>query len=127
MDGGETGPCRRLYLREMVARFGHHLAWHWNLGEESSQTTAQLQDMARVIHDLDPYGKLIAVHNRSPHSDRQLESLLAPLLGNISALTGASIQCDWDNAHRDVGEWVARSAAAGTEWVVTNDEQGEGT
>ena len=124
MDGGETGPCRRLYLREMVARFGHHLALHWNLGEENTQTTAQLQNMASALHALDPYGKLIAVHNRSPRSEQQLESLLGPLLGNMSDLTGASIQCDWDDTHRDVGEWVARSAAAGTEWVVTNDEQG---
>jgi hypothetical protein len=40
LDGGDLGVERRLYLRELVARFGHHLALNWNLGEESTLTTA---------------------------------------------------------------------------------------
>jgi hypothetical protein len=32
------GPERKLYLRELIARFGHHLALNWNLGEENTQT-----------------------------------------------------------------------------------------
>ena len=27
LDDGELGPERKLYYREMIARFGHHLAW----------------------------------------------------------------------------------------------------
>lgn len=33
LDGGNTGPLRQLYLRELMARFGHHLALNFNLGE----------------------------------------------------------------------------------------------
>lgn len=33
LDGGELDPERKLYLRELIARFGHHLALNWNLGE----------------------------------------------------------------------------------------------
>jgi hypothetical protein len=33
---GHTGVQRRVYLRELVARFGHHLAVTWNLGEETA-------------------------------------------------------------------------------------------
>ena len=40
LDGGNLGPERRLYLREMVARFGYVLALNWNLGEENTQTPA---------------------------------------------------------------------------------------
>ena len=34
LDDGELGPERKLYYREMIARFGHHLASEWNLCEE---------------------------------------------------------------------------------------------
>ena len=34
LDDGELGPERKLYYREMIARFGHHLALEWNLCEE---------------------------------------------------------------------------------------------
>ena len=38
LDGGALGPERRLYLRELVARFGYQLALNWNLGEENTQS-----------------------------------------------------------------------------------------
>ena len=41
MDGGELGPERKLYCRELVARFGHHQALNWNLGEENTQSTEE--------------------------------------------------------------------------------------
>src|SRR5690606_26153879 len=31
LDGGKLGVERKLYYREMIARFGHHLALNWNL------------------------------------------------------------------------------------------------
>ena len=34
LDDGELGTERKLYYREMIARFGHHLALEWNLCEE---------------------------------------------------------------------------------------------
>ena len=42
LDNGELGPQRKLYYRELIARFSHHLALNWNLGEEiNDATTAQ--------------------------------------------------------------------------------------
>ncbi|MFN3486371.1 MAG: DUF5060 domain-containing protein [Planctomycetota bacterium] len=41
LDGGALGPQRKLYYRELVARFAHHLALVWNLGEENTNTDAQ--------------------------------------------------------------------------------------
>ena len=32
LDRGDTGPLRRLYFSELIARFGHHPALIWNLG-----------------------------------------------------------------------------------------------
>lgn len=46
LDGGALGPERKLYLRELITRFGHHLALTWNLGEENTQTPEEQRAMA---------------------------------------------------------------------------------
>ncbi len=121
LDGGALGPQRKLYLRELVARFGYELALLWNLGEENTQTTAQQRDMAQYLRDIDPYrDRNIVVHT---FPDTQ-ETIYPPLLGRQSALTGASVQTAYDHVHERVRRWVTASAAAGVPWVVANDEQG---
>ena len=62
-DGGDVGRVRKLYYRELVARFGHHLAVHWNLGEENSQTDRQRVDMAQAFFDVDAYHSNVVIHN----------------------------------------------------------------
>ena len=49
MDAGELGPERRLYYRELIARFAHHLGFYWNVGEENDNTPAQRQGL-RAVH-----------------------------------------------------------------------------
>ena len=34
LDNGAIGANTKLYYRELIARFGHHLALNWNIGEE---------------------------------------------------------------------------------------------
>jgi len=46
LDDGELGTERMLYYRELIARFGHHLALQWNLCEEYN-----------LGLDLDPSGR----------------------------------------------------------------------
>lgn len=48
LDGGDLGPQRKLYCRELIARFGHNLALNWNLGEENTQSLAQQQAFAKT-------------------------------------------------------------------------------
>ncbi len=119
LDGGELGVERKLYLREMIARFGHELGLTWNLGEENSQTTEQQRAMARFVHDTDPYHHHIVIHTFPDQQDL----VYPPLLGARSALTGASLQNGWDVAHQRVLRWVRASEAAGKPWVVASDEQ----
>ena len=38
LDGGRLGSERKLYCRELIARFGYLLALNWNLGEENTQS-----------------------------------------------------------------------------------------
>ncbi len=121
LDGGDLGPQRILYLRELIARFGHNLALNWNLGEENTQSTGQIRDMARFIRQTDPYGHPIVLHT---YPD-QHEQVYGPLLGDQAVLTGLSIQnSDVSTTHAEAVHWVARSEETGHPWVVAHDEPG---
>lgn len=120
LDGGDLGPQRRLYYRELIARFSYLLALNWNMGEENSQTTQQLKDMAEYIDKTDPYNHNIVVHT----FPGEQEKVYNPLLGNNSKLTGVSLQNQWNIVHKRTLKWVNESTQAGKPWVVANDEQG---
>ena len=119
LDGGSLGRERKLYCRELIARFGHLLALNWNLGEENTQSAAEQRDMAQYLRNLDPYDHHIVVHTFPGDQDR----VYSALLGNQSVLTGVSLQNPWDQAHQQTLKWVQQSARAGRPWVVAHDEQ----
>jgi hypothetical protein len=123
LDKGDLGTQRKLYYRELVARFSHHLALNWNLGEEiNDATTAQKVAWANYFWTHDPYQHHIVIHNMNdPHYD---------LLGDASALTGFSLQTskpDFSQVHRRTRNYIDRSVAAGKPWVVACDEPGDAT
>lgn len=119
LDGGQLGPERKLYCRELIARFGHALALNWNLGEENTQTTPDRVAMARYIRDTDPYDHHLVIHT----FPNQQDEVYPPLLGDASPLTGASLQTPWHRVHQLTLKWLLASAEAGRPWVVANDEQ----
>jgi len=120
LDGGELGPQRKLYLREIIARFGHNLALNWNLGEENTQTLAQQRAMADFIAETDPYDHLIVIHTYP----KDHQKVYGPLIKG-SAVRGASLQnSNVANCHRDTLRWVRQSAEADNPWVVSFDEPG---
>ena len=123
LDAGQLGPERKLYYRELIARFGHHLALNWNLGEEvglgHKVSTQQKQDWANYFWQLDPYKHHMVIHNGDNHFD---------LLGDASPLTGFSLQtnqADFRNVHPATLKYLRRSAKAGKPWVVACDEPGD--
>lgn len=121
LDGGDLGPQRKLYLREMIARYGHLPALNWNLGEENTQSTAQILAMTRYIREIDPYGHPIVLHTYPNQQDKVYQ----PLLGNKEALHGLSIQnSDVADTHREAVKWVRLSEQSGLPWVVAHDESG---
>jgi len=119
LDGGSLGLERKLYYRELIARFGYLLALNWNLGEENTQTTEQQTAAAQFFAANDPCRHLVVVHTYPDQQDR----VYVPLLGANSGLTGVSLQNSWENAHQRVLRWVRESERAGKPWVVANDEQ----
>ncbi|MCL6275683.1 PKD domain-containing protein, partial [Muricauda sp. 2012CJ35-5] len=128
LDGGELDVERKLYYRELVSRFGHHLALNWNLGEENDlysnlgdSSNSRIVAYADYIRAIDPYDHPITVHSFPDEQDQ----LYQPLLGTGNALTGPSIQSLIGDIHADVKRWVEASKVAGKPWAVANDEQGD--
>ena len=121
LDGGNLGAQRKLYCRELIARFGHNLALNWNLGEENTQSTKQQQAMIDYIASQDAYGHNIVLHTYPDQQDK----IYNPLLGDKSQLTGLSLQnSSLRTTHAQTVKWVSKSREAGKPWIVAFDESG---
>jgi hypothetical protein len=120
LDAGNLGPQRKLYYRELVARFGYELALNWNFGEENTQTPEQQRAEIAYMAGIDPYQHPRVIHTFPNEQDK----VYPELLGDKSLLTGASLQNEWNHVHQRTLKWIAESEKAGKPWVVANDEQG---
>jgi len=133
IDGVEVGKdfsdSRKLYYREMVARFGHLNGLVFNLGEENGvvgnsgqdpfrQPTSveQRREFTKYIRNLDPYGHAVVSHNW-PDAE---EETYGPLLGDDD-FSGISLQAHYDY-FKTIAKWTDKSAKAGRGWMVTADE-----
>jgi len=131
LDGGDTGPLRKLYVYELIARFGHHNALIWNLGEENglapwvttgAQTDAQRKATATFIKKNDPYNHPVLNHTLPTEELRA--TVLDSLLG-FPYVDGISLQHhERKNAPEVVQGLKEMSINAGHEWLVTMDEIG---
>ena len=130
LDGGDTGPQRQLYFREMIARYGHHRALTWNLGEENGpnswsdthQTTAQQQAMIAYLAENDPWKNYVVLHTHP--GEEAFAEIYRPLLGN-EQLSGLSLQLGNPfESHEVTKKWLALSQEAGAPWIMTVDETG---
>jgi len=119
-----------LYLRELTARFGHHLGIIWNLGEENGptnwspvgQTEKQKRAMARYLKNINPYPCNVVLHSHA--DDAHQDEYFMPLLG-FDALDGPSLQIgNPARVHQRVKKWVNASTKAGKRWIVNLDEIG---
>ena len=54
---------RRLYYKELVARFGHHLGISWHINSKRGRATDELKNDVAYIKSIDPYSHPIAVQN----------------------------------------------------------------
>ncbi|QDU68712.1 DUF5060 domain-containing protein [Engelhardtia mirabilis] len=116
LDGGQFGNERKLFFRELVARFGHHLALKWNLSEENDFSNAQLTAMAGYLRGIDPYDSPISFHVK-PNEVAVYQAFYGSPL-----FEAASVQFSPDLAGSLTEEVRAKSIAAGRPWVVDMDE-----
>lgn len=133
LDNGDLGRIRKLFYRELVARYGHHPGLVWNLGEENSATTEQIKDYSNFIRSWDVYEHPIISQANGTLSAH--DRYYTPLLG-FTNFDGASMQVgltDLDSdetpsapgkIHNAVLKWVQASNNSGYPWVVMLDEIG---
>ena len=123
MDKGVFGTEIKLYYRELIARFGHHLSMNWNLGEENNQPIPEVLKAANYIRNLDAYKSHLVIHTY-PNKDERYKYLI----GNQSPLTGASLQLshkNFDDVYPRVLKWREKSNATGKKWALAVDEPGK--
>lgn len=118
LNRGSLGVDRAVYYRELVARFGHHLALTWNLGEENTNSDGERKAYSDYFRTIDPYSHPISIHASSTGKKSTFLRLL-----NYSSLDGISLQSRPDFAFSETLEWVQASRATGRVWTVYNDEQ----
>ncbi len=130
LDIGQLGVQRKLYYRELIARFSHHLGVTWNLGEENGPLhwTPKGQDdkdrkaMARYIKTEDPYKNLVVLHTHA--ADQAQDVFLDPLLG-YEYLDGPSMQTHHPKVvHDRIIKFIDASKKSGRRWVICQDEIG---
>ncbi|XCF05486.1 DUF5060 domain-containing protein [Tamlana crocina] len=123
MDKGVFGTEGKLYYRELIARFGHHLSLNWNLGEENNQPTEEVLKVADYVSKLDAYKSHLVLHTFPNKDDRYYD-----FIGDKSPLTGASLQLshpDFNDVHGRVLKWREKSDATGKKWALAVDEPGK--
>lgn len=128
LDNGAIGAKMKLYYREIMARFGHHLALNWNIGEETGDweknhktpplNTIQRLAAAEYFFQNDPYHHHTVIHCPPAFND---------ILGPESKYTGVSVQLgtqQYRNVHENALKWLNLSKEAGKQWAVSMDETG---
>jgi len=118
--GKVADPKRRLYIRELIARFSHHHALQWDLCEEADKhdynSTQDLKDECNYIRALDPYNHPIQwVQYKAEYmSDSQT---YGRMLG-FPNFDACALQNDVSNSSKYTKKWVDESANAGHKWLV---------
>ena len=119
LDDGELGVERKLFYREMVARFSYLLGVKWNISEESRFGTEKHKAFAAHIRSLDWAEHPLAVHTFLNRPEETYDDLLSD-----PSFDTSSIQFSPSNANDFVETWREKSAAAGKPWVIDMDEVG---
>jgi hypothetical protein len=134
-EGTEFAESRKIYYRELIARFAHHRALVWNLGEENgwnddkegtlepenrANSDSQRRAFSDYIRALDPYDHPIVVHTLPGRYDE----IYTPLLGHPS-LEGPSLQMHLgEEIYSETLKWVEKSKESGRQWFACLDEIG---
>ena len=120
---GSLSDIRKLYYRELVSRFSHHLAVQWNIGEENTNSDFDKAAFAEYIRTLDPYDHPINVHTQYGNASTYYSGILnnpsyLQYFEATSIQGNASSYNDWAISLRNA------SAAVGKKWMIYGDEQG---
>ena len=116
-DGTSLSVERLIYLREMVARFGHGNGVQWNIGEENTNTDAERVDMAEWLKAVDPYDHVVSLHTRPGTTYYELYG--------VEAFDGPSFQEGASGIRKSIIDHRDGSAENGDPWVLGWDENSD--
>jgi hypothetical protein len=131
LDNGYLDVQRKLYLKELAARFSHHQAITWNMGEEHGpvewmpygQSVDDTKKMADYLREVDPYDHFIVMHTHPNVKNREEylpEYLAHPSMNGLSIQAGNPMK-----SHESTLRWLQESEKAGQNWIVCIDEIGQ--
>jgi len=119
-DNGTLGVQRKLYYRELVARFAHHPGLFWNIGEENDYGDTKQKAFATYLRAQDPFDHPTTVHTNVNKAAQQYDGLV----GNPNfEMTSLQLKPP-TNANSFTETWRTESANAGRPWAVMVDEIG---
>ena len=123
LDDAALGVERKLFYREMIARFGHHNALQWNLSEEFDLFLDlgpdRVKEFAQYIQDIDPYGHPITVHNQGRDPDPGWLPFLGDPRFSTTSLQTYQNTAKWGER---VEKWRRLSQVAGRPLPINMDE-----
>lgn len=88
VKNGVLYDSRRLYYREMIARFGYHSAITWYLDGDGTSTITEILQRAEYIRSVDPYKNPIIVRVNPSEEP----SFMKELVSNVNVVDGISLQ-----------------------------------
>ncbi len=123
LDDATLGVERKLFYRELIARFGHHNALQWNISEEYNLKLnlgeERVKEFAEYIRELDPYDHPVTVHN----SGNGARGLWDPFLGESPfEVTSLQYHRTVDGLGEEVEYFRDASSAEGLPIAVMIDE-----
>jgi hypothetical protein len=125
---GKMSDERKLYYRELIARFAHHAGIIWDLDEEMDRfryfTTQDIHDISNYIKAVDPYKHPIQYVQWKAEliaDDKTYGRLLG--FPNFDA---TALQHDPEDTHSETIKWLDKSDAAGHPWLVQLIEMNPG-
>ena len=136
LDNGELGVTRKMFYREMMARFNHLNGVTWNIGEEhrvverGGNTDAQRLDFVSYLSSLEAYDHPIVMHTSAGVDN--YNKLYGPFLGNPDFdgmsyhvhgfLEKSKTEGGGLDTYKHARTWLDNSAATGRKWILTLDE-----
>jgi len=123
LDDAKLGTERKLFYREMIARFGHHNALQWNISEEYdlglNLGPGRVKEFAEYIKAVAPYDHPITVH----HMGKNPEPAWLPFLGDKRfSITSFQYYKEIAGKGREVEKWRRKTADAGRPLPICLDE-----
>lgn len=123
LDNATLGNERKLFYRELVARFGHLNSLQWNISEEYeydySLSPDRVKEFASYVQNVDPYDHPITVHQQG-NRDRHWTPFLGDSRFSLTSFQSPNNTIQERGA--DIELWRNKSAAAGRPLAINLDE-----